>query len=164
MFENPLRGRKPMRFAPMVLTMMLAAGMGVALAQDARPDARMQFSSLSFGLLLGYQQGQGTLSFQGRDYPFRVSGLKVATVGISQVSAVGQVYRLREVADFAGTYAAVEGGLTLFQGGGNAMLRNERGVTLYLQNLQYGVDLTLGGGGLSITLTEPAEASAPAAM
>ena len=55
----------------------------------------------------------------------------------------------------------MEGGLTLFQGGGNAMLRNEKGVTLFLQNVQYGLDVTLGGGGLSITLSEPASATVP---
>jgi hypothetical protein len=35
---------------------------------------------------------------------------------------------------------------------------------LYLQNVQYGLDLTLGGGGIDIALTEPADASASAAM
>lgn len=151
-----------MRLARMVLMAILAAGAGAALAQDARPDARMQFSGTSFGLLFGYSQGQGTLEFQNRKYPFTVSEIKVATLGVTQLDALGQVYRLREVADFAGTYVAVEGGLTLIQGGGSAMLRNEKGVTLYLQNVQYGLDLTLGGGGLTITLTESADASPPA--
>ena len=41
------------------------------------------------------------------------------------------------------------------------MLRNEKGVTLFLQNVQYGFDVTLGGGGLSITLSEPASATVP---
>lgn len=150
-----------MRFAPIILTTVLAAGTGVTLAQDARPDARMQFSSTSFGLLFGYSRGQGELEFRGRKYPFTVSQIKAATLGVTKVEALGQVYRLQDVADFAGTYAAVEGGLTLFQGGGNAMLRNEKGVTLFLQNVQYGFDVTLGGGGLSITLSEPASATVP---
>lgn len=153
-----------MRFAKMILTALLSAGTGAALAQDARPDARMEFSSTSVGLLFGFSQGRGTLEFRGRKYPFEVSGIKVATLGITQVDALGQVYRLRDVADFPGSYAAIEGGLTLIQGGGNAMLRNEKGVTLFLQNVQYGLDVTLGGGGLSITMSEAADASPPAAM
>jgi hypothetical protein len=150
----------------MVLTLMLAIGMNVSFAQDKRPDARLEFSSTSFGLLFGYSQGRGTLLFQGRQYPFSVSGIKLATLGVSQVNALGQVYRLQEVTDFAGNYAVVEGGLTLVQGGGSTLLRNGKGVTLYLQNLQYGLDLTLGGGGLSITLDEPEPVaeSSPAVM
>ena len=147
-----------MRFAPILLMAVFAAG--AASAQDAPPDARMQFSSTSFGLLFGYSQGRGELEFRGKKYPFTVSQIKAATLGITQVDALGQVYRLRDVADFAGTYAAVEGGLTLFQGGGSAMLRNEKGVTLFLQNVQYGLDVTLGGGGLSITLSDPVSATA----
>ena len=152
-----------MRLAWMVLMMMiLVVGTDAALAQDGRPDARLAFSSTSFGLLFGYQQGQGALEFQGRKYPLTVSGIKVATLGITKVDTLGQVYRLRELADFPGRYIVVEGGLTVVQGGGNAVLRNEKGVMLYLQNVQYGLDLTLGGGGVDIALTEPADASAPA--
>ena len=144
-----------MRFTAMVLTLMLIIGTNMTLAQNKLPDARLEFSSTSFGLLFGYSQGTGTLLFQEREYPFSVSGIKVATLGVSQVNALGLVYGLQEIADFAGNYAVVEGGLTLVQGGGSTLLRNGKGVTLYLQNLQYGLDLTLGGGGFSITLDEP---------
>lgn len=144
-----------------VLLVVLGMSGGVARAQDERPDARLQFSSTSFGLLVGYGQGQGVLEFQGEKYPFAISGFRLATVGITRVSALGQVYRLREVADFAGRYMAVEGAATLVQGGGNAVLRNERGVTLYLQNVQQGLELTLGGGSFSIALTEPPEPAVP---
>ena len=153
-----------MQFTKVVLMAALVAGTGAALAQDRPPDARLAFSSTSFGLLFGYQQGQGALEFQGRKYPFTVSGIKAVTLGIAKVDALGQVYRLRELADFPGRYIAIEGGLTVVQGGGNAVLRNEKGVMLYLQNVQYGLDLTLGGGGVDIALTEPASASALAAM
>ena len=153
-----------MRFAWVVLAVILVVETGVALAQDRRPDARLAFSSTSFGLLFGYQQGQGALEFQGRKYPFTVAGIKVATVGFTKVDALGQVYRLRELADFNGRYIAIEGGLTVIQGGGHTVLRNEKGVMLYLQNVQYGLDLSLGGGGVDIALTEPADVSAPAAM
>ena len=152
------------RMMRIAVAMLLLAGIRPIWAQDARPEARLQFSSISVGLLLGYSQGQGTLDFAGRQYPFTVSGIKLATVGISQISAVGQVYRLREAADLAGRYVAVEGALTLIQGGGSAVLRNARGVTLYLQNLQQGLELTLGGGSLSIVLTEPTEGIVPAAL
>lgn len=152
-----------MRFARMVFVVALATGMGAALAQDRRPDARLAFSSTAIGLGFGYQWGQGALEFQGRKHPFTVSGIKAATLGVTRVDALGQIYRLRELADFSGRYIVVEGGLTVVQGGGNAVLRNEKGVTLYLQNVQYGLDLTLGGGGVDIALTAPANDATPAA-
>ena len=152
-----------MRFARMVFLVVLATGTGAVLAQDRRPDARLAFSSTAIGLGFGYQWGQGALEIQGRKHPFTVSGIKAATLGVTRVDALGQIYRLRELADFSGRYIVVEGGLTVVQGGGNAVLRNEKGVTLYLQNVQYGLDLTLGGGGVDIALTAPANDATPAA-
>lgn len=149
-----------MRFMRIVLAMALITATGAASAQDRRPDARLAFSSTAFGLVFGYQWGQGALEFQGRKYPFTISGIKAATLGVASVDALGQVYRLQELADFPGRYLVVEGGLTVVQGGGNALLRNEKGVMLYLQNVQYGLDLTLGGGGVDIALTEPADPAA----
>lgn len=152
-----------MRFVRMIFLVVLATGTGAVLAQDRRPDARLAFSSTAIGLGFGYQWGQGALEFQGRKHPFTVSGIKAATLGVTRVDALGQIYRLRELADFSGRYIVVEGGLTVVQGGGNAVLRNEKGVTLYLQNVQYGLDLTLGGGGVDIALTAPANDATPAA-
>lgn len=150
-----------MRFAPIVLLMVTVVGTGAALAQDGRSDARLEFSSTSFGLLFGFSQGRGALEFRGQRYPFSVSGIKVATLGVTRASALGQVYRLRDLADFPGRYYAVEGAFTVGQGGGGAMLRNEKGVTLYLQNVQQGIELTLGGGGIDVEFAEPAAASSP---
>ena len=159
------RAEKVMMQLARMMRIGLAAAllMGVSLtwAQDSRPDARLQFSGFSVGLLFGYNQGEGTLEFAGQQHPFTVSGIRLATVGISRISAVGQVYRLREVADLAGRYAMAEGGFTVGQGGGNAVLRNEKGVTLYLQNVQQGLELALGGGSFSIRLTDPATPATP---
>ena len=63
-----------MRFARVMLMAALVAGTGVALAQDGRPDARLAFSSTSFGLLFGYQQGQGALEFQGSEISLHGGG------------------------------------------------------------------------------------------
>lgn len=151
-----------MRVKRVVLAVMLGMGIGCnpVWAQDARPDARLHFSSVSFGLLLGYSYGEGDLDFAGRRYPFKVSGFKLAMAGASQVDAVGQVYRLREAADLAGRYVWVEGGLTVAQGGGGAVLRNEKGVMIYLQNVQQGLELSLGGGSLTITPIETTDTAA----
>jgi hypothetical protein len=148
--------------ARIMLAAVLTLHIGPGWTQDRRPDARLRFSSFAIGLLFGFNQGEGSLEFAERQYPFKISGITLATVGISQVNAIGQVYRLRQPADLAGRYFAVAGGLTVIQGGGNTVLRNEKGVTLYLQNVQQGLDLTLGGGGFSIEMT--ADTATPASM
>lgn len=143
----------------LVLFILLSVGIHPIWAQDARPDARLRFSSFSVGLLFGYSHGDGALDFAGRQYPFKVSGIKLATAGVSQADVIGQVYRLREPTDLAGRYIWVEGGLTVAQGGGGAVLRNEKGVMIYLQSVQKGLELSLGGGSFEIALTEATDAA-----
>lgn len=132
------------------VSLLLLISCGTSFAQDRPPDARLEFSSTSYGLLLGFTQGHGKLMFKEKHYPFSLSGIKGMTLGVSQITAIGQVYRLRDLADFPGRYYAVEGAFTVGQGGGSTLLRNEKGVTLYLQNTQRGAELTLGGGGVDI--------------
>lgn len=140
-----------MRFLVRMLWMgLLLVGCSASLAQDRPPDARLEFSSTSYGFIVGFTQGHGKLMFKEKHYPFSVSGLKGVTLGFTHISAIGQVYRLRDVADFPGRYYAIEGAFTVGQGGGSTLLRNEKGVTLYLQNTQRGAELTLGGGGVDI--------------
>lgn len=136
----------------------LAANAGATWAQDGRPDARLNFTSTAYGFLVGVNKGQGKLVFKERQYSFSVSSVKVGTLGFTRIDAEGQVYRLRELADFPGRYYAVEGAFTVGQGGGSTVLRNKKGVMLYLQNLQKGVELTLGGASFDIAFTEFAPA------
>ena len=64
-----------MRFVRMILMVVLViAGTSAVLAQDRRPDARLAFSSTSFGLLFGYSQGDGSLEFEGKNYRSRFPG------------------------------------------------------------------------------------------
>jgi len=152
-----------MRWAWVVVVGALAASAGAARAQDGRPDARLEFTSTAYGFLVGVNKGQGKLIFKERQYLFSVSSVKFGTLGFTRVDAEGQVYRLRDIADFPGRYYAAEGAFTVGQGGGSAVLRNEKGVMLYLQNAQQGIELTLGGGGIDIKFAEPATAASPAA-
>jgi hypothetical protein len=126
-----------------------------ASAQEQLPAARLSFTGTTFGLLLGYSQGRGTLNFNGEEFPFAVRGFKLLTLGAAKVEAEGVVYNLQKLADFAGSYAAAEGDVTLFIGGGVTVMKNQHGVVIYLQNLQRGLELTAGGGNLQIALEQP---------
>ena len=101
-----------------------------ALAQEPLPSGRLAFESNSYGLLIGYNQGKGTLRFQGQEYPFSIEGYKLFTVGVVSVNALGVVYDLDKLSDFEGTYTTAEGSLTLWQGGGGAVMKNQNGVVI----------------------------------
>jgi hypothetical protein len=96
--------------------------------------------------------GDGTLTTGGKRYSFRLQGLEVGAVGVSNVQAIGQVFHLGNVADFAGTYVAVTGDAAIGSGAGVLTMRNQNGVVVNLQSTQQGVKLTAGAEGINITL------------
>ena len=44
--------------------------------------------------------------YHGGVYPFTIAGLGVGGIGASTISAEGEVYKLNNIASFAGAYAA----------------------------------------------------------
>jgi hypothetical protein len=72
------------------------------------------------GLLVGGGAGSGVLTFRGRNYPFRISGVSLGiTAGATVGRLDGWASGIRDIGDFAGTYASVGGGAALV-GGVNA--------------------------------------------
>jgi hypothetical protein len=131
-----------------------------AVAQVDLPDARLRFETISAGFLVGIRRGSGILTFKGREYPFRVSGFTLLDIGGSMVEGLGVVYNLTNLANFEGTYGGLEGGLTTVQGGVSAVLANGNGVRIQFDTLQYGLQFSLGGGGLTFEFDEAVTSSA----
>ena len=125
---------------------------GGASAQVDLPSARLEFQSTSVGVLIGFERGQGILTFNGEEYVFKVRGLSFFDIGGSSVQGMGVVYNLTDVADFEGTYKAVLGGVTAVQGGGSAVMTNANGVRISLDTFAKGLQISLGGGGLTFEL------------
>lgn len=124
----------------------------VAAQNEAQPAGKIALERISIAAGVGVTWGGGTLTFQGKDYQFSVSGLSLVDVGIAKINAVGGVYHLTTASDLAGSYVAGEAGFAL-AGGINAMvLRNQKGVVITLAAVQEGAKLALGPAGLSITL------------
>ena len=85
-------------------------------------------------LVVGVGGGSGVLTYRGRSYPFRVSGLSVGFAAGASVSRLeGWASGIRQVSDFAGTYSSVGGGGTFVGGAGGVQLGNEKGVTIALR-------------------------------
>ena len=61
-------------------------------------------------------------------------------VGISKMSAVGEVYTLKKVSDFSGTYTKLEASVAVGGGVGGLRLQNENGVIMNLRSRTKGLD------------------------
>jgi len=128
-----------------------------ALAKEVQvqtPSGTVHISAKSIAVGIGISWGTGTLTYKEKDYPFTVKGLSVMDLGVSQATAKGEVYHLAKVPDFAGKYAALEGGFALGKGASDITMKNTKGVVINLTAATEGVQLILGGKGLSITMKE----------
>ena len=118
----------------------------------APPPAYVELQRSSIGAGVGISWGQGALSFEGNRYSFSVKGLSVGDIGAAKMIAEGQVANLDRLADFAGTYVAVEAGATAGKGVGTLTMMNEHGVMITLASQREGFGLTLGAQGFAIDL------------
>ena len=115
-------------------------------------EGTVSFSGGAFALGIGFQWGNGTLTYQGGQYPFKLSGLSVLDVGVSSITGSGRVHNLSTLADFNGNYVSATAGVTVAGGGSVTSLRNQNGVVIDGITTAQGVRLTLAPGGVRITL------------
>jgi hypothetical protein len=140
----------------LVLTTVLLAS-GLVLATDAKqPVGTVSLEEKQFGLILGGSEGSGTLTFEGKEYPFKLTGLSAGiNVGASKMSATGEVYDLKEVSQFPGTYTKLDASVALGGGMGGLRLKNQNGVIMTLRSRTKGLDLNLGTvTGVTVTMEE----------
>jgi hypothetical protein len=104
-------------------------------------------------LMVGAGGGSGVLTYRGRDYPFRVSGLSLGVTAGGSVSRLeGWASGIRQVSDFAGTYSSVGAGGAFVGGIGGIHLGNEKGVRIDLQGPKAGMEFAANLSKLSISL------------
>jgi hypothetical protein len=135
-----------------LLWVLVLGSVTPAPAKAPPPSGTLTTSTTSIAVGIGVNWGTGILTTRGKRYPFALQGLEVGGVGVSKVQATGQVYHLRQVADFAGTYVAVGADAAVVQGAGLLTMRNQHGVVINIQSVQQGVKLTAGGEGIAIKL------------
>ncbi len=144
-----------------VLVLLGAAGLsacgsdtagGSRPAAGQRPDATVRMQQIHAAYIGSGGGGSGTLQYRGRSYPFTVVSGGVGGIGMSTVDAVGEVYGLRNVSDFAGTYGQMRTGLALGSGSGEYWLQNSAGVSMHLHAERTGLMLSLGGDAVVITM------------
>jgi hypothetical protein len=135
--------------AAMFLGVVCAVG---AQPQTPYPIGTVTIESKQIAAGVGITWGDGTLKFGGKEYKFTVRGLDAGALGFSKVSAKGDVYNMKTVADFAGDYASAQAGAAVVKGPVGLMMRNAKGVVINLKATQTGVQLTLGASGISIKM------------
>ncbi len=118
------------------------------------PGCKLTMESHSVALGFGVNWGHGTLKFKGKEYKFKVNGLSVVDLGVSNVSATGEVYHLRHLSDFAGTYNAASAGIDVGGGVGASYLENQHDVVIKITSKKQGVQFTLAAEGLRVKLLE----------
>ncbi len=133
-----------------VLLLLVTASMGNA--QRSYPAGTVSIDLTSVAAGVGTSWGSGVLRYQGNTYRFRVTGLTVGDVGISTVSAVGNVYNLHRSSDLAGNYAAVGAGIAVAGGVSGVTMQNQKGVQIQLYSVVQGVQLTIGPQGFNIEM------------
>jgi len=143
-----------------IVVLLLSMGMMTGFAQaathhESKPDATLRLSGGSFALGIGFRWGSGTLTYKGKDYPVKVNGLSVGKVGMTGVSANGEVFNLKHLQDFNGHYnVGAEGtrGVTIAKGKASTLLSNQAGVIVRLSATQTGVDVNATGGGVEMQI------------
>jgi hypothetical protein len=141
--------------AVLVLVIAAMTGFTQAATRESRRDATLRMSIGGVHLGIGGSSGSGTLTYRGRNYPFRVSGLAVGRVGVTSSSAVGDVFNLRHLRDFNGHYnvgGAGTRGVTLGAGRTGTIMSNQAGVIVRISSTQRGVAVNATGGGLTMQL------------
>jgi hypothetical protein len=118
-------------------------------------EGTITFSGGAIAIGVGFQWGNGTLTYHGQQYQFKINGLSVLDVGVSSVTGSGTVRNLYKVADFSGNYIAATAGATVAGGGSVTSLKNQNGVVIDGITTAQGVRLTLAPGGVNLTLTGP---------
>jgi hypothetical protein len=125
-----------------------------------KPDERVPSGTVTLTLKtvalgIGGSSGEGVMNFQGRSYPFSISGISLVDIGISSYTGAGKVYDLRTPADLNGTFAASQATFAIGGGDSAMTMKNDRGVTLVFlknQGQESGTQLSVGPAGMKISL------------
>jgi hypothetical protein len=143
------------RMAGAFAAAMLLTASSFTLGADARkPDASVSIDETQFAVLVGGSWGGGKLNYGGKEYDFKISGLTAgANVGASKMSAAGEVYDLKDVSKFPGTYTKFDASATLGGGAGAIHMKNENGVIMKLTSRTQGLQLNIGSAnGVKVTM------------
>lgn len=133
-----------------IATMLFLVPVGRSVAQVPVATVKMTGKSIAAGV--GYSWGSGVLTYQGKEYPFSISGLSAGDIGISTAELSGEVSNLKNLADFNGNYTSFGAGITVAGGGSGMTMRNQNGVVMNVVATTRGLTFKLGVDGMKVEL------------
>jgi len=136
-------------FKAVIVAAILLTG---TLSRSYAETGSVRIKITNVGFIVGVGGGSGTLTFHGRHYRLKISGVSAGTVGIAGADLVGTATNLRTAADIAGTYSALAAGIAVAGGAKAVTLQNANGVVLTLRGRQVGFQVSLSLSGLTISL------------
>ncbi|HWX85403.1 MAG TPA: hypothetical protein VNZ48_17550 [Xanthobacteraceae bacterium] len=142
---------RAMKMAAAVVSLAIML-MGAATPSQAQATGQVRLHIVKAGFIIGVGGGSGVLHYQGHNYRLAVSGIGIGSLGIAAVDLVGTASNLTSPGAIAGTYAGAGAGGTFVGGGQVATLQNANGVVLRLQGVQAGFQVSLGLGGMTLSL------------
>ncbi|WP_441241820.1 hypothetical protein [Tardiphaga sp. 768_D3_N2_1] len=156
MQKSPEHGTSALRLLAMHLIAVVMLTLAVPVTPSrAQASGYVRVKLLKAGLILGAGGGSGIVTYRGRDYPFRVSGLSLGfAAGASFIRLKGWAWGIRQISDFAGTYSSVGTGGAFIAGAGGIQLTNDKGVRMALHGPRAGVELAGNLGQITIALKE----------
>ena len=128
-----------------------------AFAEKKKPDATIDIKSKQVSLIIGLGWGSGTLKYKGEEYPIKARGFELGSVGISASDMTGNVYNLNKVEDIEGSYTAVGVAAAVGTGASSVRTKNDKGVVMEVWGTDKGVELAIGGSGVTIDLVGKGE-------
>jgi len=141
-----VRGLFGLALAAVALLAMVAPSAAQEVASGT-----VEFTAWTAAAGFGAARGDGTLTLaDGRKYGISVENIKVGAVGATYVHATGTVHNLKQVQDMEGDFLEGEAGLAAIFGVSGMTMKNEQGVAINLMATQWGVNVTLGFGGMYI--------------
>ena len=127
----------------------------VSLTAAEVPDGTVKITSRTVSSGIGLSWGDGVLTYKGQDYPFtfQAKGLfRDVDAKITAAELSGQVFNLKRVALFNGTYHKVEAKSSDSDAGSRATMKNLNGVIVNLVSTIEGRKFILGRDGITIKL------------
>lgn len=124
----------------------------LAHAEDPKPDAILTLTQTSVALVVGYTWGGGTLTYADKSHPVEVDGFSVLALGVAHAEATGEVFNLKKLEDFNGTYMAASAELTLAAGAGATTMKNQNGVVIRLFTSTKGLNVKVAPEGITLNV------------
>lgn len=123
-------------------------------AMNGPPDATADFEAKQLRLIFGGAEGKGVLHFKGKDYPFTMSGVTVGGVGYTEAHGTANIFFLKKIEDFPGTYNGIGAGAAVGASTGGSSFSNMKDVVIVTKSKGEGLALNLGVSSVSIKLVK----------